>query len=90
MSHPFYGGLHSMLLSTQQILVCFLLLPNLLCQKAVEDLERCMPWPGLCGSSNVSTFSYMGGRYMAMCIYTVNEVIYLADCTACCFRRSKF
>ena len=27
-------GLHSMLLSTQQILVCFLLLPKQLCQKS--------------------------------------------------------
>ena len=48
------AGSTSMLLSKQQIIVCLLLLPNLLCQKAVEDLERCVPWPGLCGSSNVS------------------------------------
>ena len=33
---------------------------QLFCQKAVEDLERCMPWPGLCGSSNVSIFLPIG------------------------------
>ena len=27
-----------------------------LCQKAVEDLERCMPWTGLSSSSNVSIY----------------------------------
>ena len=46
-----------------------------LCQKAVEDIECCMPWPGLCRSSNVSI--YLGQHihvYGHVYIYTENEV----------------
>ena len=45
-----------------------------LCQRAVEDLERCMPWPGLCGSSNVSIYKGQHIHCIWPCIYTGNEV----------------
>ena len=45
-----------------------------LCQRAVEDLERCMPRPGLCGGSNVSIYCQLWTAYIWLCIYTVNEV----------------
>ena len=46
---------------------------QLLCLKAVEDLERCMPWPGLCGSSNVSILP-MGCVGIWPCIYNGDDV----------------
>ena len=63
-----------MLLSAQQILVCFLRLPKQLCQGAVKDLECSMPRPGLCSGSNVSIYCQLWTAYIWLCIYTVNEV----------------
>ena len=59
-----------MLLSTQQILFGILQL----CQREVEDQERSMPRPGLCGGSNVSNYCQLWTAYIWLCIYTVNEV----------------
>ena len=77
----FYAAISSLISATSQPL----------CQKAVEDLERCVPWPVLCGSSNVSLLPW-DSIYIVYgpCIYNGDDVHPLADCTACCFRRSKF
>ena len=45
-----------------------------LCQGALEDLERCMPRPCLCGGSNVSIYCQLWTEYIWLCIYTVNEI----------------
>ena len=46
-----------------------------LCQKAVEDLERWRPWPGPCGSLNVSVYQGQHNiRCIWPCIYTLNEI----------------
>ena len=60
------GGLHSMLLSTQQILVCFLLLPNLSARRQSRI------WSAAClglvsaESSNVSILPIWRQVYVAM------------------------
>ena len=153
---PTSGGLHRLLISTQQILVCFLLLPNScardqsmiwnaaclgfvsakaqmwqfyqgqhiygqcmyteneanlwrteqhaafdaancslisatsqpLCYRSVDHLERWVPLPWLCWSSNVTILpriAYIWPMYI-YCEWGQP----LADCTACCFRCSKF
>ena len=68
------GGVDSMLLSTQQIHSLLSDTSQQLCKRAVEDLERCMPWPGLCSCSNVSIYCQLRIAYIRLCIYTVNEV----------------
>ena len=54
--HAAFDAVNSILLSTTS---------KHLCQKAVEDLDCCMPWSSLCSGSNVSI--YLGQPYMWPC-----------------------